>query len=309
MDVSRRQFLGQLRAIAALPLLSSVEPFTTAKPLFFAISLAQWSLHRALYKKEMTSFDFPARARRDFGITTVEYVDGFVKNDSAFLTELLKRSKDEGVINHLLMIDTAGNLVDADPAKRTEAVTRHYAWAEAAKFLGCQSIRVNLRSKEAKEEVRKRAIESMSHLAEKVSALGINVVAENHGSHSSDGSWMASVAKIVNRPNCGLLPDFGNFCLSEDWGTTEKGCDQLYDRYQAVTEMLPYVKGGLSAKSYRFNAAGEETQIDYGRMLRLAKAAGFRGYIGIEFEGEGLSEAEGIRRTKLLLEKEGSKLS
>ncbi|GAB4004229.1 sugar phosphate isomerase/epimerase [Spirosoma migulaei] len=308
MHTTRRHFLGQLGALATLPLLPTLESLAAPKPLFFSISLAQWSLHRALFKKETTTLDFPTRARRDFGITVVEYVDQFVKNEPAYLQELLKRSKDEGVTNHLLMIDTAGNLVDADAAKRADAITRHYVWAEAAHYLGCKTIRVNLQSKDSADEVRKRAIESMGRLAEKVSPLGINVVAENHGGHSSDGSWMASVAKAVGKSNCGLLPDFGNFCQSHDWGSSEKNCEKLYDRYKGVTEMLPYAKGGVSAKSYGFNAQGQETKIDYARMLKLVKDSGFKGYIGVEFEGEGMAEEEGIRRTKALLESVGSKL-
>ncbi|MVM36555.1 TIM barrel protein [Spirosoma sp. HMF3257] len=308
MNTTRRHFLGQLGTLATLPLLPAIDLLDAPKPLFFKISLAQWSLHRALLKKETTTLDFPTRARRDFGITAVEYVDQFVKNEPAYLKELLKRSQDEGVVNHLLMIDTAGNLVDTDGAKRADAITRHYAWAEAAKFLGCKTIRVNLQSKDSADEVRKRAIESMGRLAEKISPLGINVVAENHGGHSSDGSWMASIAKAVGKPNCGLLPDFGNFCQSHDWGSTEKPCEKIYDRYKGVSEMLPYAKGGVSAKSYRFNAQGQETTIDYARMLKLVKDAGFKGYIGVEFEGEGMAEEEGIRRTKALLESVGSKL-
>jgi sugar phosphate isomerase/epimerase len=309
MPTSRRQFLSQFGALAAMPLVSSLELVSAPKPLFFDISLAQWSLHRALLKKETTTLEFPIRARRDFGIMAVEYVDQFVKNEPAYLAELLNRSKNEGVINHLLMIDSAGSLVDTDPAKRTESITRHYAWAEAAKALGCKTIRVNLQSKDPVEEVRKRAIESMGRLAERVRSLSLNVVAENHGGYSSDGNWMASVAKGASQPNCGLLPDFGNFCMSHDWGSSEKSCDRLYDRYKGIAEMLPYAKGAVSAKSYGFNAQGEETKIDYARLLKLVKEAGFKGYIGVEFEGEGLSEDEGIRQTKALLEKEGSKLS
>ncbi|UFH56817.1 sugar phosphate isomerase/epimerase [Spirosoma sp. KNUC1025] len=309
MNSTRRQFLGQLSTLATVPFLPNIEALSAPRELFFKISLAQWSLHRALLKKETTTLDFPKRAHRDFGISAVEYVDQFVKNEPDYLKELLKRSQDEGVVNHLLMIDTAGNLVDADAAKRADAINRHYAWAEAAKFLGCKTIRVNLQSKDSADEVRKRAIESMGRLAERIKPLNINVVAENHGGHSSDGSWMASVAKAVSMSNCGLLPDFGNFCRSHDWGSTEKACDRPYDRYKGVTEMLPYAKGGVSAKSYGFNAQGKETKIDYGRMLKLVKDAGFNGYIGVEFEGEGMAEDEGIRRTKALLETIGSKIA
>jgi hypothetical protein len=132
--------------------------------------------------------------------------------------------------------------------------------------------------------------------------MDINVVVENHGSDSSKGFWLASIMKEVNKPNVGTLPDFGNFCITHPWGTIQDGCDEPYDRYKGIEEMLPFAKG-VSAKSYDFNAEGEQPLIDYKRMLDIIKASGFKGYIGIEFEGNTQPEEEGIRKTKALIEK------
>jgi sugar phosphate isomerase/epimerase len=82
----------------------------------------------------------------------------------------------------------------------------------------------------------------------------------------------------------------------------------VYDRYQGFAETLPFAQG-VSAKSYTFNDQGEEIVIDYSRMLKLVKDSGFDGYIGIEYEGEPLSEPDGIRATKALLEKTWDKLN
>jgi len=206
---------------------------------------------------------------------------------------LNRRAAGEGVYQHLIMCDSEGALGDPDAAKRAQAVTNHVKWVEAAKDLGCATIRVNAGSQGTPEEQQKLAADGLRALCEKADPYGINVIVENHGGLSSNGAWLAGVMKLVNHPRCGTLPDFGNFTA--------------YDRYQGVTEMMPYAKA-VSAKSYDFDSRGDETTIDFRRMLRIVTGAGFHGWIGIEYEGERLGEREGIARTKALLTRLRSEL-
>ncbi|GAB4465297.1 MAG: sugar phosphate isomerase/epimerase [Thermoflexibacter sp.] len=284
---------------------------TANKPLFFKISLAEWSLHKMLFDKKLDNLDFPAKAKNDFGIDAVEYVNQFFKDkakDTAYLTELKKRTDDLGVTNVLIMIDGEGFLGSTDAKERMKAVENHYQWVEAAKFLGCHSIRVNAYGKGTAEEVSKAAVDGLGKLSEFAEKVGINVIVENHGSYSSDGAWLANVMKSVGKANCGTLPDFGNFCMkykNDDW---KQGCENMYDRYKGVEEMMPFAKG-VSAKSNVFDAEGNEANMDYRRLLQIVKNAGYTGHIGIEYEGNELSEEEGVRATKKLLEKVGAELS
>jgi len=223
--------------------------------------------------------------------------------NAAYLNELLKRSKDAGVTNHLLMIDEEGPLALPQDKKRLNAVDNHRKWFEAAQLLGCKTVRVNLHGKGTPEDKKLASIDSLTRLGEIGKTMGLNVVVENHGSESSKGFWVAEVMRQVNLPNVGTLPDFGNFCISHPWGTTQGKCKSAYDRYKGVEELLPFAKGAVSAKSYDFDTNGEQPLIDYGRMLNIVKASGFKGYIGIEYEGFNQPEEDGIRRTKALLEK------
>jgi sugar phosphate isomerase/epimerase len=276
------------------------------------ISLAEWSLHRALYGGRLDHLDFPAKAKKEFGISAVEYVNGFfggrkmdfkkAATNAAYLKELLKRSQDAGVVNHLLMVDDEGPLAEADEKRRWQAVDNHKKWVEATKFLGCKTVRVNLQGGGAADEKKTAAVESLGRLGAFAEPMKINIVAENHGGVTSNGAWLADVVKQVAMPNVGTLPDFGNFCISEAWGSTQDGCENLYDCYQGVAELLPFAKG-VSAKSYDFDAKGEQPLMDYKRLIGLVKAVGYKGYIGIEFEGNTQPEEEGIRKTKALLEK------
>lgn len=276
------------------------------------ISLAQWSLHRALQEGKIDNLDFPRIARNDYGIDTVEYVNQFfggktqnfkeAAKDSTYLGELLKRSKDAGVTNHLIMVDEEGFLALPSDKDRLQAVDNHKKWIEAAKFIGCTTVRVNLHGDGPTADKKTASIDSLSRLGEFARPMNINVVVENHGSDSSNGQWLVGVMKGVNKPNVGLLPDFGNFCISHPWGSTQEGCEKPYDRYQGIQEMLPYAKG-VSAKSYDFNASGEQPLMDYKKLLDIVKASGFKGYIGVEFEGLTQSEDSGIRNTIALVKK------
>lgn len=278
------------------------------KNLFFKISLAEWSLHRTLQSGKMTNLDFPVVSKRDFGITNVEYVNQFFMDkakDKTYLSELKKTCDDNGVTSVLIMCDGEGFMGDADAKLRQQAVENHYKWVEAAKFLGCHSIRVNAYGKGTAEEVADRAAESLSKLTEFGDAHEIGIIVENHGSFSSNGKWLSDVMKAVDKKGCGTLPDFGNFCIrwkGDDYGE----CAEYYDRYLGVEEMMPFAKG-VSAKTYDFDDQGNCVETDYRKMLKIVKKAGYKSYIGIEYEGK-IDEYEGIRKTLALLKKVGTEV-
>ena len=281
----------------------------------FKISLAQWSLHRTIFAGELHPLDFPRAAREQFGLGAVEYVnrcfkDHYADDDLSYLPELLKRTDDLGVRNLLIMIDGQGHLGDPDDEARTTAVENHYKWVEAARFLGCHSIRVNAASHGSPEEQKKLVVDGLSRLAEFGGRHEIDIIVENHGGLSSNGAWLADVIRTVNHPHCGTLPDFGNFQVSDN---------EWYDVYQGVEEMMPYAQA-VSAKSYEFDddhplvthrdrEGMDPLEIDYLKMMKIVTDAGYLGYVGIEYEGHDLDEMEGIRRTKTMLEQAREQLS
>ncbi len=271
------------------------------------ISLAQWSIHRALEQGNLQAEDFAAIAKNDFGISAVEYVNSFYKDhasDTAFWQMMKAKADSLEVKSLLIMVDNEGDLGNPKEEERITAEANHHKWVDAAKILGCHSIRINAFGDGTKEEVKAAMIESLRALGAYAATKNINVLIENHGLYSADGKWVAEVITTVNLPNVGTLPDFGNWCTAAKWGSTEpsKQCQEAYDRYQGVSDMLPFAKG-VSAKSYQFDADGNEKIIDYPRMLQLVRDAGYNGYIGVEYEGDLLSESEGIKATKNLLEK------
>jgi L-ribulose-5-phosphate 3-epimerase len=297
----RRSFLRHsaagLAALATAPLLRGAEDKGPA----FKISLAQWSLHRAFFSKDkeksLDPLRFAAIAKKDYGIAAVEYVNQFYasyKKDDAYLKGLKAVADDNGVTSVLIMCDGEGALGDADEKKRKVAVENHYRWVEWAKYLGCHSIRVNAQSSGKYDEQIERAADGLRQLSEWAAKMTINVIVENHGGLSSNGEWLAKVMKKVDLKTCGTLPDFGNFRVS----ATEE-----YDRYKGVDELMPFAKG-VSAKTHDFDDKGEETHTDYRKMMDIVvKKHKYSGFVGIEYEGGKLSEPEGIKATKKLLDK------
>jgi L-ribulose-5-phosphate 3-epimerase len=294
--MKRRTFLGLSAGAAGSICLAGCESLNLmgGPKVPFKISLAQWSWHRRLrgqQQPKMDNLDFAANVRK-FGVEAVEYVNQFFKDkaeDTAYLAEMKKRAKDNGVESVLIMCDGEGNLGDPDSQRRTRAVENHYKWLEAAKYLGCHSIRVNAASRGTYDEQIELATDGLRRLSEKAIEYKLNVIVENHGGLSSNSQWLTSVIKKVDLPNCGTLPDFGNFPPEAD-------------KYKSVEMLMPYARG-VSAKSYDFDENGDETTIDFYRMMKIVIDSGYKGYVDIEYEGNRLSEDDGIIATKKLLEK------
>ena len=277
-----------------------------SKDLFFKLSLAQWSFHKALFAGKMDNLTFIDKAK-ELGFDGVEYVNQFFRDkaeDMSFLDQLNAKAKEHSLIQNLIMIDREGGLGLVDDAKRTEAINNHHKWVHAAKYLGCGSIRVNAYGEGTAEEVSAAAIDGLGRLSEYAAKEGINVIVENHGGYSSDDAWMANVLKQVGMDNCGSLPDFGNFCIKRG----SDGCEEEYDRYQGMMDLMPYAKA-VSAKSHDFDADGNEIHTDYVRVMKIVKEAGFRDFVNVEYEGRELSEEEGVIKTVALLKKVGAELS
>ena len=302
--MNRRNF-SKLAAISGIVGLAPSQIFSSVKSSpDLKISLAQWSLNKAIKAGELSGLDF-AKKSRSFGIEGIEYVSGLYTTHSNLLekmtmnklsNELLKRSNDYGIDNVLIMIDGQGSLASSNQKERLQAIDNHKEWIDFALKLSCETLRLNLSGEKNLDKWTDNSVKSLSALSEY--NKNINIVVENHGGLSSNGKYLANVMSKVNLDNCGTLPDFGNFCLD---GSPKK-CNKWYDIYQGVEELMPFAHA-VSAKSYDFDNSGNETKIDYSKMIDIVKKAGYKGYVGIEYEGSRLSEDEGIIATKKLLEK------
>jgi sugar phosphate isomerase/epimerase len=277
-----------------------------AEEPIFELSLAQWSIHKMIFDDKVDPYTFAEKAKA-WGFTGLEYVSQLYNPElsdadysdeamAAFVEKSNAEAKKYGLKNVLIMIDGQGNLAVSDAAERKAAVERHYKWVDAAAAMGCHSIRVNLAGSSDPEEWKANSVDGLTQLSTYAKDKNINVIVENHGGLSSNGALLAEVMTKVNMDNCGTLPDFGNFCITR----SETGCAEEYDKYKGVKELMVHAKA-VSAKSNNFDGDGNETGIDYIKMLQTVKDAGYVGFVGVEYEGSILSEEDGIIATRDLL--------
>tara|TARA_B110000259_G_scaffold95518_1_gene110523 strand:+ start:2542 stop:3450 length:909 start_codon:yes stop_codon:yes gene_type:complete len=300
--MKRRDF-NQLIALGTLGLAYSSPTYNKK------ISLAQWSLHRTIkIKKELSPNDFSIKAR-EMGFDAVEYVSSLYWNElksrsiAKITKELVSKSNDNDIKNLLIMVDGEGDLAAKNNSKREKAIENHIKWIEMAHELGCHSIRVNLNGEKEKKNWIEYSSKSLTKLCSFARKDKINIIVENHGGLSSNAKLLAKVMKEVNLDNCGTLPDFGNFCIEkEDPNNYFSNCINEYDKYLGMEELMPYAKA-ISAKSFDFNSNGEESTIDFKRIIDIVRSFKYKGYYGIEYEGLNLSEEKGILKTKKLLER------
>ncbi|MDG1438011.1 MAG: sugar phosphate isomerase/epimerase [Emcibacteraceae bacterium] len=326
---SRRKILKNTSAmLTGAALLSNLSTMALAqKAPDFKFSLAEWSINKHLFGKgnvrfkndeerryeysnnldkyllgDVTNLDFPRIARNEFNIDAVEYVNTFFfdkARDENYLKELKAVADGEGVRSLLIMCDWEGALGHPDTSERNAVIERHHQWVDAAAYLGCHSIRVNAQSMGTWDEQRDLSAEGLSKLADYADKSNINVIVENHGGLSSNGKWLASVMDTANHPRVGTLPDFGNFNISDT---------EVYDKYMGVNELMPYAKA-VSVKSFNFDENGNEPDINFDRLLKIVVDNGYSGYLGIEYEGDSLSEYDGIHATIALLKRVISDMS
>ena len=289
-----------------------------AKAPFFKLSLAQWSFHRTFRSGEASPYEFSKMAN-ELGFEGLEYVTALYpdvmnsEDKSTAIKNFVIKSNtlaaEHKMKNVLIMIDDEGNLSSSNEESRMSAIENHKLWIEAAQQMNCTSVRLNLYGEKDPEKWIANSIKSLSELSDYALDLNINVIVENHGRITSNVPLLMQVINGAQKSNCGTLPDFGNFCISEEgYGSVFDGsCDNVYDPYKGVAEMMPKAFG-VSAKSYDFDDVGNETTLNFTKLLQIVKDAGYTGFVGVEYEGSRLSEKNGIIATKKLLETLGAKL-
>lgn len=307
--MNRNQFIS-LTGFTALGMALPTPLFSNNNIVKNKISLAQWSMNKSFFSGKKDAMDFAIHASA-MGFEGIEYVNQFYfdqlkngttssKNVSSLAKTLNSRAKDNNISNVLIMVDVEGNLADSSSAEIKTAIEQHKKWVELAAEIGCHSIRVNLAGEKDSQKWVDQSVKGLTGLCEFSKTMGVNVIVENHGGLSSNAALLAKVMKQTNLDNCGTLPDFGNFCISSVWGN-DSGCKESYDMYKGVAELMPFAKS-VSAKSYDFDYNGNETKIDYARMMGIVKENNYDGYIGVEYEGSRLGEKEGIMATKNLIQ-------
>jgi sugar phosphate isomerase/epimerase len=295
-SIDRRRFLSSAAATAGALALGAraraAQPSAGSGKPKYHVSLAAWSLHKMFFAGKVDQVGMVKMCRETFGIGGFEMVNVMFPSPTYhYCRDLRKTAEDLDVKLLLIMCDREGDMASPDRKDRMQASKNHHKWVDIAAALGCHAIRCNSGSgAKGDREAIQRAAESFTPLVEYGKANQIRIIIENHGGLSSDPASLVALMKAVDDPFFGTLPDFGNF-------------PKEVDIYDAVRQMMPYARA-VSAKCYDFDdETGLETRIDFPRMIKIVTDAGYNGWVGIEYEGNRLSEEAGIKAAKKLLDK------
>ena len=255
----------------------------------FKVSLNEGSLHRHLNNKKYDHLDLAGIARQEFGIEAIEYVSSYFSGQLAnekYIKQMNRRAAAEGVRQILIVVDDAGRLADADAAKRAAAIKKHLPWIDLAKTLGCHSVCVRIEGDGAAKEQIERGGDSLAQLADYAKTRRIHVLVCCCGGKGWQSGDLLDLIKGTESRNVGLYPSFGG--------------PDANDAYGELARLMPFAKG-VRATSREFDEKGNETSMDFHRMIKIVLDAGYRGYISIHYQGN--DEMNGIRATKALLDR------
>ena len=152
-----------------------------------------------------------------------------------------------------------------------------------AEHLGCEFIRVRASSEGERGDQLDHAASGIGALCEELRGSSVSVLIENIAGFSRDPDWLVELVTRIGPERVGLIADFGNF----------DG-----DIYAGMQRLLPHAKS-ICTKSWEFDDQGNETKIDYARMMRIIKKSEFRGCIAIEYLGT--EPVQGVRKTAALI--------
>ena len=286
---SRRNFLqGSVQSVAGLAagsLLAQANALAAADDRF-ELSIHQYSLKKLFEEGQLDTFAYPGFVKEQFGFTNVEFAVEFcdaLRADPKKGDAIRDRSEQLGVKHRALLCGAEPTLDAPNEKDRQAAVEDHLKWAEVAEHLGCEFIRVRASTEGDRNEQLDHATKGIGALCSALDDSPVSVLIENIAGFSRDPDWLVALVNRIGAKRVGLIADFGNF----------EG-----DIYEGMGRLLPFTKS-VCTKSWEFDEQGNETKIDFARMMSILKESSFRGCIAIEYLGK--EPVAGVRKTAELI--------
>ncbi len=280
-SITRRNFVQTFAAFAARPEGHPAPPdihFPTAPRDRLAV--ASYPFRASMERPGHPGLalkDFAAMVVDKFGIHNIEPLsEHFPSTEPAYLEQL--RAAVERAHSHIVNIPAGvrASIYDPDAARREAAVAGSRKWIDVASAVGSPSVRMNIHGARNVAPDVGRASDALKAVAEYGASKQIMVNLENDDLITEDAFFLAKVIDAVNSPWLRALPDFGNSMLKGDEAFNYKAMEAMFRRAYNISHVKDSeVEGG---KVFR---------VDMARTFAIAKAAGYRGYFSMEWEGQG----------------------
>jgi len=238
------------------------------------------------------------------GFDGVEVLVNHVESRSrSYLRSIRRLSLEYGMPVYALAIHN--NFVKPDPAEREAQVRYVSEWLEAAYEMGASIVRINSGRwgtvKSFDELMARRGVEPpiegyteddavewvvdcIYRCLDKAEELGVTLGLENHWGLTTRAETMLKILRRVNSRYFGAIMDTGNF---------------LYDTYRELEAIAPYTVM-VHAKTYFGGGVWYTLDIDYDRVFKILRDAGFKGWISLEYEGRE-DYSTGVKKSRDLL--------
>ena len=289
-SITRRTFIASCAALAAAP---QTRP-AAAPDIHFPtaprdrLAVASYPFRNFMDRPGHAGLkltEFAAMVAEKFGIHNIEPLSGhFPSTEPAYLDEL--RRAVEQAHAHIVNIPTSvgASLYDPDPAGRDKAIAGSRKWVDVAVAVGSPSMRVHIQGARGAAPDVGRASESLRQVAEYGAAKNVMINLENDDLVTEDAFFLVKVIDAVASPWLRGLPDFGNSMMKGDEDFNYKAMEAMFRHAYNISHV-------------------KDSEVDNGKIFRvsmaktfgIAKAAGYRGYFSMEFEGEG-EPYEGTRK-------------
>lgn len=222
--------------------------------------------------------DFGAMVVQKFGLHNIEPLSfHFRSTDPAYLVEFRAATEKAGahVIN--LPVDSRTSLYDPDTDKRKKAVDVTKEWIGIAAVVGSPGIRRNLSgSRDVKPDVG-RTVEGLKEVADFGAQKNVVINLENDNNFTEDPFFLVEVFEKVGSPYLRALPDFCNSMLTHDQEFNNRAMEAMFKHAYGIS----HVKDSEGSGKDKF------VTVDVAKCFEIAKAAGYRGYFSMEWEGDG----------------------
>lgn len=276
------------------------------------IAVSAWSFHAPLYAGKLRQTDVPAEVAA-LGLQQVELLEMFLwrKPPGIFQRALRRIRRGVAATPPRPAADYGRETLHELRGARLRAGTRLVCWAidtdltttdanarhaelthigtaiEAARFLGAPLVRITTGGQEGDSAAVGRVIDALRVVLPAAITGRVKLAIENHWGLSADTNALIEIVTALHSSHVGVCLDLGNFREGEADG--------------GIRLLAPHAIH-VHAKSYSFDASGQETKLNYRAAMQTLRAAGYDGVLSIEFEGDG-DPAEGIRKTRTLIER------
>ncbi len=224
------------------------------------------------------------------GFDGVEVLHRQMAEESVAYLNKLKRAAFLNGLD-LTMLSIHQDFVSPDVAERQKAINHTKHCINLAQQMGIPCIRLNsgrwktiksfddlMKAKGnepplpgyTKEDAIKWVVDSIERCLPEAEKAGVMLALENHWGLTTYPDDLLSIYKSIQSPWLGINLDTGNF---------------VGDPYPQFERLAPYAKI-VQAKTYYGGGEWYTLDLDYPRLAKILRDAGFQGYISLEMEGK-----------------------